>query len=150
MILYRYVLLRNAEKDITGYVQYLSDAENARITIEGCVPPDIPPLRALLISTQGDGAVLDLGRLRGSDKQCVSLRWQGKTQPGLWDAAILAEDWPSGKLYAAGMTDERRHTAAWQLAKTAADYLRMPREDSPSVHSGSAAPAASVLSLPLR
>lgn len=149
MSLYRYVLLRNSDGDITGYMQYLAAGEDARIIVEGSVPPDILPLRALLVSTQGDDAVLDLGRLRGTDRQCLSLRWQGKTHPGLWDAAILAEDWPSGKLYAVGMIDDKRHTAAWQLARAAANFLRLPREDSPSALFHSTTPAASVLSLPL-
>ena len=121
-----YTVLRGIRSQTQGVVRTQSLPEGLQFFLRAEGLPVDRPLRLLLVSSGEEGAALDLGRLdvsaQGTAGVCglfpeVELR--------LWDAAVLVEDWPSGRLVAAAWLWTSTGPV-WCLAEAAARYLNVP------------------------
>lgn len=122
----RYVLLKGTDACMQGHIRFETSVSNTKLTLhaEGCRPGC--PLRILLISCGEEHAVLDVGPIVPSENGVVR---ETRSLPPLklrhWDAVVLAEDWPSAKLTAAGWLTGQSG-ARWRLQEAAARYLAVP------------------------
>ena len=124
-----YAVMRSVRSDAQGYMRAESLAEGTRVTLRAEGMPENASLRLLLLSCGEEGAVLDLGAGVSSDEGMVSLcRVVPPVEMQLWDAAVLAEDWPSGQLAAAAWLTASAGPV-WRLAEAAKWYLTVPAKD---------------------
>lgn len=120
------IVLRGVQNDVQGTARLEELPAGLRVTAhaEGLSPD--APVRLLLLSAGEEGAALDLG---GADSTAAGIVHFTHIYPPvdlhLWDALALAEDWPSGRLAAAGWL-RLPSGPVWRLAEAAARFLRIP------------------------
>lgn len=121
-----YAVLRGVRSQTQSVVRTQPLPEGVQLFLRAEGLPVDKPLRLLLVSSGEEGAALDLGEVvvsaQGAAGVCGLF---AELELRLWDAAVLAEDWPSGRLVAAAWLWASTGPV-WRLAAAAAQYLNVP------------------------
>ena len=121
-----YAVMRGVRGGGEGFVRAEMTAEGTRVTLRAEGVPAEAALRLLLVSSGEDGAVLDLGRVTSTPMGAACGEWVvPAVEMRLWDAFVLAEDWPSGRLAAAAWLTASAGPL-WRLAEAVRWYLSVP------------------------
>lgn len=118
----RHILLKDARGRTQGWVRLQEAGSRLHLEMQKEAQADGAPLRLLLLSAGEEGAALDLGPVAPA-ADCTAVQCSSPLR--LWDALVLAEDWPSGRLVAAGWLGEAI-CPLWRLAEAAAQFLQLP------------------------
>jgi len=121
-----YCVLRGMDSNALGFVRAEPTPTGLTFTIRAEALRSELPLRLMLLSRGEEGAAFDLGNVIPDTQGCINQTINCPAlQLTLWDAIGLAEDWPSGRLLAAGWLRDPSGPL-WRLMEAAAQYLAVP------------------------
>ncbi|MBE5803891.1 MAG: hypothetical protein E7316_05205 [Clostridiales bacterium] len=147
-----YVLLRPAAGQVSGFARVESQRGRGRLSIHAGHLPDVPVRALLLAGEDQNGAVLDLGLLRPTEKHQAALCRDNIALHGGYHTLALVTDWPRARLLLYGWLRKQPCCTLWQMQETVARYLAVPAADSAPAPAElpRKAPRPSVLCLPRR
>ena len=127
----QYVMLRPVGCQGSGFARVEVSHGKGRIVLHGAALPPGSGLRALLVSGQGEGCVLDLGAAQASPTGCIDLHKDHLPLPMLrgYDAVVITSDWPAGDILLTGSLARPPRCTLWQMQEAVRQYLRLPCDD---------------------
>lgn len=126
----RYIPLRSVRSELRGFARLEHTAKGWTADIQAGGEAANDSLRALLLCGDEIGAAENLGALEPAAQDAAMLkRTLPAFEPRLWDAIVLAEDWPSGRIAAVGFLHAPPGCSVWQLQEAASRFLSVPTGD---------------------